>query len=123
MPLANKSVVISTLAAPDLNCFMTTFLWLWVHISMQDRDYEVVLGHTLLELFDTFSGVAVDDCLVDVHLAVQVEEQFKLPLSFLAGNVVLLDAFECHHFLLNKNPGRLVHELRGKVKNVLRESC
>lgn len=89
-----------------------------VHLSVHDGDAEVVLLHLFCELNDSLLGVAIDEGLVDVEVAVQVEEHVHLPLLLLYGDVVLLDTFEGELLVLDQNLGGLPHEVLGQLQDV-----
>jgi hypothetical protein len=53
-----------------------------------------VLLHLLGELSDSLLGVAVDQGLVDVEFAVEIEKDVHLPFLLFYGDVVLLNTFD-----------------------------
>ena len=65
-----------------------------VHLTVHNGDTEVVLLHLLGELSDSLLGIAVDKGLVDVEVAVEIEENVHLPFLLFYGDVVLLNTFE-----------------------------
>jgi len=84
-----------------------------VHLTVHDGNGEVVLGHGLLQLFDSLLGVTVDESLVDVQVGVQVQEHVHLPLLLLDGDVVLADTLESELLVLDQNLRWLAHEVLG----------
>ena len=89
-----------------------------VHLSVHDGHTEVVLLHLLGELNDSLLCVAIDEGLVDVEVAVQVEQDVHLPLLLLYGDVVLLDTLKSKLLVLDENLCGLAHEMLGKLKDV-----
>jgi len=93
-----------------------------VHLSVHDRDGEVVLGHGLLELLDSLLGVTVDEGLVNVQVGVQVQEHVHLPLLLLDSNVVLVNTFEGKLLVLDENLCGVTHEVLGHAKDLWGQS-
>lgn len=91
------------------------------HLTVHDGDGEIVVSHSLLELLNTFFGVAINESLVNVQVGVQVEKNVHLPFFLLDGNVVLLDTFEGQLLGLNENFCRLTHEVSSHLQNFLGE--
>lgn len=92
-----------------------------VHLSVHDRDGEVVLGHGLLELLDSLLGVTVDEGLVDVQVGVEVQEDLNFPLFLLDGDVVLVDTFKSELLVLDEDLRWVSHEMLGQSENVGRQ--
>ena len=85
---------------------------------MHDGDTEIVLLHLLGELNDSLLSVAIDEGLVDIKVAVEVEEDVHLPLLLFYGDVVLLDTFEGQLLVLDQNLGGVSHEVLGQLQDV-----
>ena len=84
---------------------------------MHGRDSEVFLLHHLSQLDDSLLGVAVNECLVDVQVSVQVEQDVHLPLFLLNGYVVLLDTFESELFVLDQDLRGVSQELSSQLED------
>ena len=84
---------------------------LLVHLTVHDRDCEVVFSHRLLELLNALLRVAIDEGLVDVQVRVQVEQYLDLPFLLLNGNVVLPDTFKGQFLILHKNLSWFPHKV------------
>lgn len=93
-----------------------------VHLTVHDRDGEIVLSHGLLELLNTLLGVTVDEGLVDVQVGVQVEQNVHLPLLLLDSDVVLVNTFEGELLVLDKNLCGLTHEVLGHAEDLWGQS-
>jgi hypothetical protein len=93
-----------------------------VHLSVHDRDGEIVLGHGLFELLDSLLSVTVDEGLVNVQVGVQVEEDVHLPLFLLDGDVVLVDTFKGKLLVLDENLCGVTHEVLGHAENLWGQS-
>jgi len=89
-----------------------------VHLTVHDRDSEVILGHGLLKFLNTFLGVTVDQGLVDIQVGVQVDKNVHLPLLLFDGDVVLVDTFEGKLLILDQNLRGVSHEMLGHAKNL-----
>merc|ERR1711957_41389 len=84
-----------------------------LHVRVHASDGEVLLSHGLLELLNTLFGVAVDECLHDVEVSVQVDEHLDLPLLLLHSDVVLLDSLKSKVFSFDQNFRGVSHEVLG----------
>lgn len=82
-----------------------------VHFTMHDGDSEFVLGHGLLEFFNTFLSVTVDKGLVDIQILVKIEQDVHLPALLFNSNVVLLDAYKSKLFTLDEDFCGVTHEV------------
>mmetsp|Transcript_25834 Transcript_25834/g.18297 ORF Transcript_25834/g.18297 Transcript_25834/m.18297 type:complete len:213 (-) Transcript_25834:736-1374(-) len=91
-----------------------------VHLTMHDRDDEVLLNHSLLELLDTLLGVTVDKGLIDIKIGVKIEEHLHLPLLLLDGDIVLTNTFQGKLLVLNEDLGSVSHEMLGKLQDIIR---
>lgn len=89
-----------------------------VHLTVHNGDTEVVLLHFLGELSYALLSVAVDQSLVDVEVAVEIEEDVHLPFLLFYGDIVLLNTFEGELLVLDKNLGGLSHEMLGHLQDV-----
>ena len=89
-----------------------------VHLSVHDGDTEVVLLHLLGQLDHSLLGVAIDEGLVDVETAVEVEQNVHLPLLLLYRDVVLLNTFEGELLVLDQDLGGIAHEVLCQLQNV-----
>jgi len=89
-----------------------------VHLTVHDADDEVLFGHALFELLNTFLSVAVDEGLVDVQVGVEVQKDLNFPLFLLDGDVVLVDTFKGELLVLDEDLGRVSHEMLGESENV-----
>lgn len=91
-----------------------------VHLTVHDGDSEFVLGHGLLEFFNTFLCVTVDEGLVDVQVLVKVEQDVYLPLLLFDCNVVLFDAYESKLLALDEDLCGVTHEVLREFENIRR---
>jgi len=91
-----------------------------VHLTVHNRDNEVFLDHSLLELLDTLFGVTVDESLIDIKVSIEVEEYLHLPFLLFDGNIVLADTFKGQFLVLNKDLGGVSHEVLGKLEHIVR---
>ena len=80
---------------------------------MHDRNDEILFSHDLLKLFNSLFRVTVDECLVDVKVGIEVQENLDFPLFFLDCDVVLMDTFKSELLVLDQDLGRISHEMLG----------
>ena len=80
---------------------------------MHDRNDEILFSHDFLKLFNSLFRVAVDECLVDVKVGIEVQENLDFPLFFLDCDVVLMDTFKSELLVLDQDLGRVSHEMLG----------
>jgi len=92
-----------------------------VHLTVHGGHSEVFFSHSLLKFFNTFFGVAVNECLTDVEVLVQAHQNFHLPFFFLYGNVVLSNTFKGKLFVLNQDFCGLAHEMLGHSQDLIWE--
>lgn len=93
-----------------------------VHLTVHNRDGEIVIGHGLLEFLNTLLGVTVDEGLVNVQVGVEVEENVHLPLFLFNSDVVLVNTFKSKLLVLDQNLRRVSHEVLGHAKDLWGES-
>ena len=72
-----------------------------VHLTMHNGNTEIVLLHLVSQLNNSLFGVAIDQSLVDVKVAVEIEEDVHLPFFLFYGDIVLLNTFEGELLILN----------------------
>lgn len=90
-----------------------------VEVSVHGGDDEVLALHSLGNLLDLSLGVAINQSLLDIHVGVKVNEDVKLPLLSLDGDVVLSDTFEGQLFVFNQDLGGVFsHEVGGELQNI-----
>lgn len=90
-----------------------------VQVSVHGGNNEVLALHSLGNLLDLLLGVAIDQGLLDVHVGVKINQDVKLPLLSLDGDVVLSDTFKGKLFVLDQNLGSVFsHEVGGKLQNI-----
>ena len=86
-----------------------------VHFAMHDAHSEVILSHFLFQLLNPPFSVAVDQCLVDVQVWVQINQDVYLPLISFHGDVVLVDAFQGKFLVFHQNLCWIPHEIFGQL--------
>ena len=85
---------------------------------MHSGHSEVLLFHHLSEFHYSLLGIAVDEGLVDVQVAVEVKENVHLPFFLFDGNVVLVDTFEGEVLILDQNLCGVSHEVLSELKDL-----
>ena len=94
------------------------FTLLLVHLSVHGGHDEVLISHRSLQLVHPALSVAVDDCLLDVKVRVQVQQHVNLPLVLLDSDIVLVNTVECESLLLHKNLCRGSHKVLCKFQDL-----
>eukprot|EP00760_Papus_ankaliazontas_P032971 PhM_4_TR6111/c0_g1_i1/m.59329 len=88
------------------------------HVAVDEAHGVVLLVKLLGEPVDLAARVAEDHGLSDRHGVVQIAQRLELEV-LLDGDVVLLDAVEREHLLLDENAARRAHELVRQRQHVL----
>ena len=90
-----------------------------VHVAVHGRHGEVTSGELVSEPVHLSPRIAENDGLGDGDSFVEIGEGIQFPVFLLDRDVELLDTFEGELRLLDENPNRITHELRGDLKDVL----
>lgn len=98
------------------------FTILLLHISVSGGNSKALTFQETLELFNTSSGVAVDDSLRNGQLSVNISQHSELLIVISKLDVELLNTVESELFLLDQNTNRVAHELIDHLESLGRES-
>jgi hypothetical protein len=77
-----------------------------------------MLCHRLFKVFNLLLGVAINECLVEVQISIEIQENVHLPLFLLYGDVVLVNTFEGQLLVLDQDLCGLSHELLGHADDL-----
>ena len=92
-----------------------------IHLSVHNRNYEILLSHNFLEFFNSLLCVTVDESLIDVKVGIKVQKNLNFPLFFLNSDVVLVNTFKCELLILDQDLSWFSHEMLSQFQDLWRQ--
>lgn len=89
---------------------------------MHRADGELLFLELFSDLIDSLLGVAVDDALPDIDVAVELNQSVEFPLIFTYTDVKLFDTVQCQFLVGEKDLGGVSEEGIGQLVDVMGQS-